>query len=176
MKRILVAHDGSTHSDHALRLAADLAEKYKAKLNILHVVDAKPLAPEDRELASIEFGKRLKSLGVSEPDEALAGYGSAGLTGYLRSQDERYSAIKQVLGEELLDRAKGQVSQLEDVEVETNLRFGDPAEEIIKAAEDADSNLIVIGSRGLSDLKGMWLGSVSHKVCNHSPINVVTVR
>ncbi|NNF77572.1 MAG: universal stress protein [Rhizobiales bacterium] len=176
MKKILVAVDGSTHADHALRLSADLAEKYQAELLIVHVVDDKPLANEERHLADVEFGERMKSLGIKETEEALAGYGAAGLGGYLRSQSDRNSAIKQILGEELLLRAKDDVGELDGAKSQTILLFGDPAEQILQAAESNDANLIVIGSRGLSDLKGLWLGSVSHKVSNLSSINVVTVR
>ncbi len=176
MKKIMVALDGSTHSDHALRLSADLAEKYEAKLIMVHVVDDKPLATEERALADVEFGERLKALGVEETDEALAGYGAAGLGGYLRSQTDRTSAIKQVLGEELLERARDALGEFDSAMIETKLLFGDPAEQILQAAENQEANLIVMGSRGLSELKGYWLGSVSHKIANLSPISVVTVR
>jgi nucleotide-binding universal stress UspA family protein len=33
-----------------------------------------------------------------------------------------------------------------------------------------------MGSRGLSDLKGLMLGSISHKVANSAPCTVITVR
>ncbi len=118
----------------------------------------------------------MKSLGIKETEETLAGYGATGLGGYLRSQSDRNSAIKQVLGEEMLERAKDDVGELGGAKSQTILLFGDPAQQILKAAESNNANLIVIGSRGLSDLKGLWLGSVSHKVSNLSSINVVTVR
>lgn len=176
MKKIMVAIDGSTHSDNALQLSADLAEKYQAELLLVHVVDDKPLAAQERELAHVEFAERMKSLGVKETEEALAGYGGAGLGGYLRSQSERTAAIKQVLGEELLERTKDDLKERNGLQVQTFLLFGDPADQILQAAENNEANLIVIGSRGLSELKGLWLGSVSHKIANLSPINVVTVR
>ncbi len=39
MKRILVAVDFSSHSDHALDMAIELAGKFEAKLDLLHVFD-----------------------------------------------------------------------------------------------------------------------------------------
>ena len=38
MQRILVALDGSEHSDKALDLASDIAAKYGAELVLLHVM------------------------------------------------------------------------------------------------------------------------------------------
>jgi nucleotide-binding universal stress UspA family protein len=52
---------------------------------------------------------------------------------------------------------------------------GDPTEQILRHAETA-TNLIVMGSRGLSDLKGLLMGSVSHRVSQPSSCTRVTVR
>ncbi|SDZ40069.1 Nucleotide-binding universal stress protein, UspA family [Jannaschia faecimaris] len=43
-KKILVSFDGSDHADHALRVAADLAQKYQAKLEIAHVPEVETTA------------------------------------------------------------------------------------------------------------------------------------
>src|SRR5690242_21089890 len=37
-RRILVPHDFSTHADHALRVAADLARAERGRLVVLHVI------------------------------------------------------------------------------------------------------------------------------------------
>ncbi len=50
------------------------------------------------------------------------------------------------------------------VDHEVLILEGDPAQAIAAAVEGEKSDLVVMGTRGLSDLKGMALGSVSHKV------------
>jgi nucleotide-binding universal stress UspA family protein len=60
--------------------------------------------------------------------------------------------------------------------VKTELRGGDPADEIVKTAERNASDCIVIGSRGLGDFGGLLLGSVSHKVNHSAPCTCITVH
>ena len=50
---------------------------------------------------------------------------------------------------------------------------GVPAEELIKAGEDAD--LLVVGSRGSGGFGRLLLGSVSSQVTHHAPCPVVVV-
>ena len=60
--------------------------------------------------------------------------------------------------------------------VTTELRGGDPADEIVKSAEENASDCIVIGSRGLGNFGGLLLGSVSHKVNHSAPCTCITVH
>lgn len=54
-------------------------------------------------------------------------------------------------------------------------RQGDPAAEILKAADETRADLIIIGSRGLGRIGGLILGSVSERVLHgaHRPVLVV---
>jgi nucleotide-binding universal stress UspA family protein len=45
---------------------------------------------------------------------------------------------------------------------------GNPAEQIAKAAEDDDADLIVMGSHGRSALRGLIFGSITHGVLAHT--------
>jgi nucleotide-binding universal stress UspA family protein len=57
-----------------------------------------------------------------------------------------------------------------------HLRMGTPAEEIVGAAEELGTDMIVVGSRGLGTLKRMLVGSVSESVARHAPCPVLVVR
>ena len=52
---------------------------------------------------------------------------------------------------------------------------GDPAAGILQAAKEECADLIVMGTRGLTDLAGMFVGSVSHKVIHASPCKILIV-
>ncbi|SEG20544.1 universal stress protein [Billgrantia desiderata] len=61
-------------------------------------------------------------------------------------------------------------------QVETVVGQGDPARTIVSEARRRGVEAIVMGSRGLSDLRGLVVGSVSHKVSHVAECTVITVR
>lgn len=63
-----------------------------------------------------------------------------------------------------------------NVEVESVILRGSPAEEIIGFAEKNDIDLIVMGTLGRTGIKGYLIGSVAEKVVRHSKKPVLVVR
>ncbi|WKT79177.1 universal stress protein [Lysinibacillus fusiformis] len=53
---------------------------------------------------------------------------------------------------------------------------GDPSHQILEYAKEHEQELIIIGSRGLSGMKELMLGSVSHKVAQLSKCSVLIVH
>ncbi len=68
------------------------------------------------------------------------------------------------------------LAEKKGAKVETVIGRGYPSKVILKTAEDASANLIVVGSRGLSGIKELFLGSVSHAVVQNSTIPVLVVK
>ena len=60
--------------------------------------------------------------------------------------------------------------------IDTMVRSGEVAREIIEEAEGKDYDLIVMGSRGLGTFSRTMLGSVSNKVLNHVDKDVLIIR
>lgn len=60
--------------------------------------------------------------------------------------------------------------------IHTEMIEGSPAEAIIEVAKTHNSDLIIMGSRGLGRLAGLVLGSTSQKVVSHAPCPVLIVR
>lgn len=58
----------------------------------------------------------------------------------------------------------------------SELDAGPPARRILDHAQKNSIDTIVMGSRGLSDLSGLLLGSVSHKVSHLAECTCITVR
>jgi nucleotide-binding universal stress UspA family protein len=60
--------------------------------------------------------------------------------------------------------------------VDVIVREGYPASVIEEEAQEREADLIVIGTRGLSGLKHLLLGSIAERVVQKSPCPVLTVK
>ncbi len=92
------------------------------------------------------------------------------------AQTEEEPAELRHIAQQLLDEqterlraAGGQVAQ-------AHLLLGRPAEQIVNLSEELGVGVIVIGSRGLSALRRVLLGSVSESVIRHAHCPVFVVR
>jgi len=64
----------------------------------------------------------------------------------------------------------------ESVGYECKLLEGVPADEIVKAAEAEKVDLIVLGSRGLTEVRAFLLGSVSDKISHHAKCPILIMK
>jgi nucleotide-binding universal stress UspA family protein len=76
----------------------------------------------------------------------------------------------------MLDEAAAEARNAGVAVVETFARQGDAADAIIDVAEEQQSDLIVVGNRGMTGAKRFLLGSVPNKVSHHAPCSVLIVR
>ncbi len=171
---ILAAVDGSDHSDQAVHLAADIAIKYQARLTLLHVCPEGSVPEGLRRLASVEFGMP-SGPAATRPDLSE---GVGHIMDPVREGCDAASAaeIYEKLGHQILEHSKGIALEKGVAAVETLLDKGDAADVIVQQADRLKANVIVMGTRGLGTLKGLLVGSVSHKVTQLAPCTCVTVK
>ncbi len=75
----------------------------------------------------------------------------------------------------ILQKAQAAVGSIPG-EVHAELIEGSPAEAIIDVAKTRHTAVIIMGSRGLSSIGEIVLGSTSHKVVSRAPCPVLVVR
>ncbi|MCL4528140.1 MAG: universal stress protein [Chloroflexi bacterium] len=99
-----------------------------------------------------------------------------GIPPYLGEPNLEY-AIRSRLkeAEEIMQKAQETAGKA-PAQIHTELIEGSPAEAIIEVARTRESNVIVMGSRGMGTLTGLVLGSTSQKVVSHAPCPVLIVR
>ncbi|EKF16955.1 universal stress protein [Nitratireductor pacificus] len=76
---------------------------------------------------------------------------------------------------EIADAAKKEAVELGAAGPRAFVRNGPPARTIVKFSKEREVDLIVLGSRGLGDLEGYLMGSVSHKVTSLADCPVMVV-
>jgi nucleotide-binding universal stress UspA family protein len=147
MKTILVALDGSESATRALEVATDLAKRYGATLHLVHVAP-RPLAVSEglKEFARVERVELPVAVEMSAEGQSIVSAGRAAAA------------------------AKGAQS------LETSVLIGDPAERLLEYARERAVDLIVVGRRGIGQIRGLLMGSVSWKVNSLAECPVLTVK
>jgi nucleotide-binding universal stress UspA family protein len=168
--RILCAVDGSDHARKAERLAVDLAKASGATLIFFHGMLVTASADELGRFARIE--------GLGERVEPVVNRLRAveGRLEYGYEEPPQGTRVYAEIGQRILDEAKLDAEEAGVTSVETILAEGDPANRILQAVEERGVDCVIMGSRGLSDVRAMILGSVSHKVMNHAPCTAIAVK
>lgn len=138
---------------------------------ILVPVDGSASAVRAAQLASrlaADTGAALTLLFAFEP----SGPATMGMTSL--SKKEVKDAVDRVAEKAFAGAAKAAVKH--GVNAAQQVVIGHPAAEVIAFAKKEKCDLIVMGSRGLSPMKGLLLGSVSEKVLRHASCAVTVVR
>jgi nucleotide-binding universal stress UspA family protein len=145
-KKILLATDGSEGALKAARAAAEIAGKFGATVTVLSV----------GQIPVINLFNYYPSM--IEPEVLPENIEK-------RIIEHAQTAIKET--SRLLEEA--------GVPFDTRFELGHPADTICDISASEKYNLIVMGSRGLSGLKGLLVGSVSNRVVHqcHCPIIIV---
>jgi len=98
--------------------------------------------------------------------ELLPQFGRAGAMLLPEEDEERKRQLAEAIA---ALKARGVVAKAVE-------RRGDAAEAIVDEAQQEGAELIVLGTRGLNAAKRWLMGSVSTRVVQHAPCNVLVVR
>jgi nucleotide-binding universal stress UspA family protein len=172
LKTILTAVDGSDHADQAIDWATELAAKHGARLVLLYVAPHREAPPALRRMAEVEHIVEPGRAGAPPASDPVLPTPSSSLEETMVSSAKIYREI----GERVVGAARRRAEGRGVKEVLTLVEHGDPAHQILEAAERHGADLIVMGRRGLGDLKGLLLGSVTHKVCQLATCACLTVK
>jgi len=143
---LLLATDGSEPSLEAARLVRDL-------LNPVAVAHITIVAVVPKLTTNYYFGSYNVMFTPEQWDETTAAMTRTAEEALRRTKEELHTTTP----------------------VDTLLRHGSPAEEIVRCAEDLGAALLVIGSRGWGEMHAVLLGSVSERVLHtaHCPVLIV---
>jgi nucleotide-binding universal stress UspA family protein len=173
IKTIVVPTDGSEHAHNAIELAGEIAAKFDARLIILQVLLHHNSTSDLRNLCK-ELGDPSDiSEKLDELDDVIV---EASAAAYAPVPIPVPPAVLKQIGELIVAQARGTVEAKGVKQVTTQIVDGKPADCIIAAAEAENADLIVMGRRGLGNVTGLLMGSVSHKVSHLADCACVTVK
>jgi nucleotide-binding universal stress UspA family protein len=151
MTHVLVATDGSGQSLKAARYVRTLLPPPALdRVSVVAVV---------RPLAAVPFASDF-----GEEEQAA------------RDRDRDPTGLSfRAAATEAVERMAAEFRETVD-QVDAYVRAGTPADEIVRAADELDVDLIVVGGRGKGAVEAMLLGSVAYRVLHHAPCPVLVTR
>jgi nucleotide-binding universal stress UspA family protein len=188
LRRVLVAVDGSWHSQRLVDYLAPRCEEQKElPMPRFHAAERpaaqtekQPPAPPRRRCSWLPPDVQATLMFVLPPPiseitsppwmltpEALYPAPPLDLAAMQAEEEEQ---ARRTLNEAL------EAFQSAGLAAETTLRHGDAATEILQFAKERDVDLIACGSRGLNPVSGWLLGSVSRKLVHYAPCSVLIAK
>jgi len=149
--KLLLATDGSLDAQAAIDFVNAVELPSSSQVTVLHVMQ--------KQVYETELALRM-----SRKDEEE----------FARLAEELFKARGRE-GAKLLKETRTALS-LPNLHIDEQLVYGNAAAEILKSARNMQADLIVLGSRGLSGVKQMFLGSVSNKVVHRAGCSVAVIR
>ncbi|MFH1135450.1 MAG: universal stress protein [Pseudomonadota bacterium] len=146
ISKILIAIDFSDYSGPTLRYGLTLAQDVGAEVVVVNVIN-------ERDIAAVRAAKvYFEQMSVED---------------YLEKQHAKRN--------EMLDRLLAETG-CGAVPTEKMIKVGVPAVELLQALKETGADLIVIGTKGRTNVAGMIFGSVAEKLNRRSPVSVLSVR
>jgi nucleotide-binding universal stress UspA family protein len=165
IETILYATDLSENARYAFAYAISLANLYKAKLLLLHVLSDVPDIV-DKNVAgylSEDQWESIKESHAQEAKEVLVG-------------KRRDRALVSEILDQFSAKAKADFGENAIPSDEIIVSKGNPVEVILKTAEEKNCDLIVMGTHGRGTLADVMLGSTARRVVRRSKKPVLVVR
>jgi len=145
--KILLAIDGTKHSDSAVETIKNFKFSETDEIKIVSVVDmALPLAI-DIYVGYVPTTTEIETTARENAEKVL---------------ETTSQKIRSVV--------------FDNVFISTEILFGSPDSRIVETAEKIGADLIIVGSHGYNRWERLLLGSVSDSVVHHAPCSVLVVR
>lgn len=152
--KIMVGYDFSKYSKKALEYAASLAEKCRAELVVVNVINQKAVDTL-RLVADRTFDRTVeRNVGKLADDFAE------------REVKDRLEKIEKLMEE--ISAAHLSIKKI--------ARYGVPFQALNSIAEAEAADLLVVGLKGRGNLKGILFGSNAEKLFHHCTVPLLTVR
>jgi nucleotide-binding universal stress UspA family protein len=146
IKKILVPLAFSTYSEGIFNYAVKIAQKFNAEIIVGSIINS-------RDVSAVGT---IASMGY----EVDSNHYVDGI------KEEREKMLEQFLERSSLNREK----------IRTIIKVGNPINELLKLTVTEDIDMVVMGTKGRTDLENAFVGSVADKLFRRSPVPVLYFR
>lgn len=148
MNKIVLATDGSEHSTRAAEMAGLLSSALDVPVDVINVVaDMTPVTD-----GAIHEYAEIEQVVINHRD------------------------LLEAIGADVIAQATSVVHKAGGKVGATDVLIGSVAQQIVHYAEANHADCIVMGRRGLGNISGLLMGSVSHKVAHLSGKTLITTE
>ena len=152
--KIMAGCDFSEYSKETLEYAASLAEKCQAELIVVNVINQRDVD------TLLKIADKTFDRTVEKNVEKLA-------DDYVKRETENRTRQMKQLIEEI---------ECAHLSIKKVVRMGVPFQELTKATENEQADLLVIGPKGRGNLADILFGSNAEKLFRHCPVPLLSVR
>jgi nucleotide-binding universal stress UspA family protein len=149
-RQILVACDLSKFTPQVLDYAVALAQNTGARMILANIIN-----PRDTDAIAQAIHKTLLVQKEAAPEAFIH-----------QHKLEREARLKTLIDE----------SGHPGLFIKTIVRTGEPFQELINITESEHTELVVMGTRGRSNLQSVLLGATAEKMFRHCPVPLLSVR
>lgn len=159
IKKILFATDISETAKFAARYACSIGNRYNARVWVIHVT------PDILEIYSSEAGIPVSvHMDKNQKDEF---------------NSEAIENTKQIVKERIRQTSQKVLAEIPYCPLsEENIiiKTGNPAEQIVKTAEQENFDLVIMGTHGHREIKDFFIGSTAQGVIKNAKVPVLVAR
>ncbi|MFC1516276.1 universal stress protein [Thermodesulfobacteriota bacterium] len=152
--KIMAGCDFSEYSKETLEYAASLAEQCQAELIIANIINQRDVD------TILKVADKTFDRTVEKNIENLA-------DDYVKGEIEKRTRQIEKLLEEI---------SCTHLSVKKIVRVGVPFQDLIRATEEEQADIVVIGPKGRGNLAGILFGSNAEKLFRHCPVPLLSVR
>ena len=152
--KIMVGYDFSKYAQEALEYAASLAEKCRAELIVVNIINQKTV-DSLREVADKTFDRTVEKSIAKLADDFVD-----------REVKDRLEKIEKLVEE----------IPTSHLSVKKIVQVGVPFQALNKIAEAEKADLLVVGSKGRGNLTDILFGSNAEKLFRHCAVPLLSVR